>query len=140
MPFSARNRPVVRPGPRDRREPGQTTILVAEDAPEVLACVVESLQRFGYNVLAAVDGLEALQVAAQHSGLIDLLLTDIEMPRLDGHGLSASLSCRRPEARTLFMSGGSDASLPPGTPFLPKPFAAGQLLGKVHEALRGPVA
>jgi two-component system, cell cycle sensor histidine kinase and response regulator CckA len=111
------------------------TILVADDTPAVLALVVEFLHGTGYNVLQAVDGVEALEVAAQHSGVIDLLLTDIEMPRLDGHGLSRRLSRRRPETRTLFMSGRLDTGLVQGTPLLAKPFVGEDLLRKVSEVL-----
>lgn len=111
------------------------TILVAEDTPEVLALVAEFLHRTGYQVLQAVDGVEALEVAAQHSGPIDLLLTDIQMPRLNGPGLSRRLSHRRPETRTLFMSGHLDTRLARGTPFLPKPFVGRELLRKVSEVL-----
>ena len=116
------------------------TILVADDTPEVLAFVAESLRRTGYQVLQAVDGVEALEVATQHSGLIDLLLTDMEMPRLDGRGLSRRLRHRRPETRTLFMSGRLDSGLARGTPFLPKPFVGGDLLRKVSEVLESRMA
>jgi len=116
------------------------TILVADDAPEVRAFVAEFLHRTGYQVLQAVDGVDALDVAAQHSGLIDLLLTDIEMPRLNGRGLSRRLSDRRPETRTLFMSGQSNTGLARGTPFLPKPFAGRDLLRKVSEVLERKLA
>jgi hypothetical protein len=111
------------------------TILVAEDTPAVLAFVADFLHRTGYQVLQAVDGVEALEVAAQHSGPIDLLLTDIEMPRLNGRGLSRKLSHWRPETRTLFMSGRLDTGLARGTPFLPKPFVGRDLLRKVSEVL-----
>ncbi len=116
------------------------TILVADDTPEVLALVAELLHSTGYRVLQAVDGVEALEVAAQHSGLIDLLVTDIEMPRLNGRGLSRTLSHRRPETRTLLMSGDSNAGLARGTPFLPKPFVGRDLLRKVSEVLESRVA
>ena len=116
------------------------TILVADDTPAVLALVAEFLHGTGYNVLQAGDGVEALEVAAQHSGLIDLLLTDIEMPRLSGRGLSRRLSHQRPETRTLFMSGRLNTGLAQGTPFLPKPFAGRDLLCKVSEALESRVA
>lgn len=111
------------------------TILVADDAPEVRALVAEFLCKTGYNVLQAVDGVEALEVAEHHSGPIDLLLTDIEMPRLNGHGLSRRLSDRRPETRTLFMSGGLETGLAQGTLCLLKPFVRRDLLRKVSEAL-----
>ncbi len=84
---------------------------IANDTPEVLIIVAEFLHRTGYNVLQAVDGVEAVEVAEHHSGPIDLLLTDIEMPRLNGHELHRRLSHRRPETRTLFMSGHPNTGL-----------------------------
>jgi len=117
-------------------EPGSLTILVAEDQPDVLAYVGEVLQTHGYRVLEAVDGVAALEVAAQHSGPIDLLLTDIEMPRLDGHELHRRLNHQRPETKTLFMSGSFDTGLNPAFAFLSKPFFAGALVRKVSEVLR----
>ncbi len=116
------------------------TILVADDTPAVLAFVAEFLRSTGYRVLQAVDGVEALEVATRHSGLIDLLLTDLEMPRLNGRGLSRRLSHQRPETRTLFMSGRLDTGLARGTPFLSKPFVGGDLLRKVSEVLESRVA
>ena len=74
-------------------------------------------------------------MSEHHSGPIDLLLTDIEMPRLNGHGLSRRLSDRRPETRTLFMSGGVETGLAQGTLCLLKPFVRRDLLRKVSEAL-----
>jgi CheY-like chemotaxis protein len=87
-------------------------------------------------VLEAVDGVEALEVAAQHPGPIHLLLTDLAMPRLDGHELHRRLNHQRPETRTLFMSGSLDTGLHPAAAFLPKPFAARVLVRKVGEVLR----
>ena len=116
------------------------TILVADDTPAVLAFVAEFLHRTGYHVLQAGDGVEALEVAAQHTGQIDLLLTDIEMPRLNGRALSRTLSHRRPETRTLFMSGHLNTGLARGTPFLAKPFVGRDLLCKVSEVLESRVA
>jgi two-component system cell cycle sensor histidine kinase/response regulator CckA len=111
------------------------TVLVAEDEPEVRACVGQILQSRGFHVLKAADGVEALEVAARHSGPIHLLLTDISMPRLDGHELHRRLSQRRPETRTLFMSGCSDTRLHPAAAFLSKPFGARALARKVSEVL-----
>ncbi|RPI10080.1 MAG: response regulator, partial [Acidobacteriales bacterium] len=96
----------------------------------------EVLRRHGYNVLQAADGVEALELAAQHPGPIHLLLTDLSMPRLDGRELHRRLSNVRPGTATLFMSGDLDAGLHQDAAFLPKPFAAAVLVRKVSEALK----
>ena len=112
------------------------TILVADDEPGIRTHVREVLRRHGYHVLQAADGVEALEVAARHSGPIHLLLTDVSMPRLDGRELDRRLNHQRPETRTLFMSGSAGAALHPGAAFLPKPFALPSLVRKVSEVLR----
>ncbi len=116
--------------------PGRLTILVADDEAEVRAHVGQVLETYGYRVLQAADGVEALEVAARHSGPIHLLLTDIEMPRLDGRELHLRLNHQRPETRTLFMSGSLETGLHPTAAFLPKPFIVRALVRKVGEVLQ----
>jgi CheY-like chemotaxis protein len=87
-------------------------------------------------VLEAADGVQALDVAARHSGPIHLLVTDVEMPGLDGRELHRRLNRQRPETKTLFMSGSLDTGLHPAAAFLPKPFVAGALMRKVCEVLQ----
>lgn len=117
-------------------EPDSLTILVADDEPVVRTTIGRILKTHGCRVLQAVDGVHALEIAAQHPGPIHLLLTDIEMPRLDGHELHRRLNRQRPETRTLFMSGALETGLHPSAAFLPKPFAARALVLKVCEALQ----
>lgn len=117
-------------------DPSTPTILVAEDDPAVRAYVGEVLQTQGYHVLEAADGADALEVAAQHGGPIHLLLTDLAMPRLDGHELHRILNRQRPETRTVFMSGYHVAGSQPAAAFLPKPVVARVLVRKVREVLR----
>ena len=114
------------------------TILVAEDEPAVRALVVEVLRRHGYDVLEAVDGAAALELAALHGGPIHLLLTDIDMPRLNGQELHRKLRAERPETRTLFMSGLPPTELRSVAPFLAKPFRAHVLVRKLQEVLHDP--
>ncbi len=85
--------------------PGTGTVLIAEDEPVLRELVARVLRKIGYEVLVADDGRQALQVAASHAGPIDLLLTDVTMPRLGGVELAQALLAARPEARVLFMSG-----------------------------------
>ncbi len=122
--------------PTSSNELGSFTILVADDEPVVRSTVRRVLKTHGCWVLEAADGVEALEVAARYRGPIHLLVTDIEMPRLDGHGLHRELNHQRPETRTLFMSGGGENGLQPPAVFLPKPFAARALVRKVCEVLQ----
>ena len=106
-----------------------TTVLVVDDDPAIRAVLTRLLPHLGYRALAAGDGRDALEVAARHVGPIDLLLTDLEMPRLGGRELARAFGARYPEAAVLFISGGPPppdlAESVPGRPaaFLAKPFA-----------------
>ncbi len=112
------------------------TVLIADDEAGIRALAGEVLRSHGYNVLQAADGVEALELAAQHPGPIHLLLTDLSMPRLDGRELHRRLKSVRPGTATLFMSGDLDTGLHQDAAFLPKPFATSVLLRKVNEALK----
>ena len=117
---------------------GCETILVAEDDEDVRDFVHFVLTRAGYHVLLAEDGIRALEVAAATPHAIDLLLSDLVMPRVNGHDLAASLTVLRPSMRLLHMSGypgirrSEDA---PATAFLQKPFSPEELLRAVRDAL-----
>jgi diguanylate cyclase (GGDEF)-like protein len=115
---------------------GGFTILIADDEARIRTLAGEVLRSHGYNVLQAADGVEALELAAQHPGPIHLLLTDLSMPRLDGRELHRRLKSVRPGTATLFMSGDLDTGLHQDAAFLPKPFATSVLVSKVNEALR----
>lgn len=122
--------------PTASAEPSSLTILVVDDEPVVRATVGRVLKMHGCRVLEAGDGVEALEVAARHCGPIHLLLTEVEMPRLDGYGLQCRLNRHRPELRTLFMSGCLETGSPPPAALLEKPFAAQMLVRKVCEVLQ----
>jgi CheY-like chemotaxis protein len=120
---------------------GEGTILLAEDDEAVRAIARETLERAGYRVLAAPDGSAALAMASAHDGTIDLLLTDVIMPGMNGRELAATLTRRRPGIRVLFASGytdnvleGQDA-LAPGVTLLDKPFTPADLAAKVRDVL-----
>jgi two-component system cell cycle sensor histidine kinase/response regulator CckA len=122
---------------------GEGTVLLAEDDDAVRAIARETLERAGYRVLAAADGATALAQASEYEGTIDLLLTDVIMPGMNGRELAATLTRRRPEIRVLFASGytdnvlaGQDA-LAPGVTLLDKPFTPAELEAKVREMLVG---
>ena len=120
---------------------GPKTILVAEDEAAVRSLTRKILERNGYRVFAASDGWEALQLARGLSEPIDLLLTDVVMPRLSGSELANRLLPERPGIKVLFMSGYSEEAiahhgvLGPGTAFLEKPFTPDGLTRKVRDVM-----
>jgi two-component system cell cycle sensor histidine kinase/response regulator CckA len=125
----------------ETRAEGHETILVVEDEPAVRALAIEALRQQGYAVLDAENGEHALGVVAAHDGAIDLLVTDIVMPRLGGRELARRLLAERPGLRVLFMSGyiEDNAFLHEveggGAAFLQKPFMPQTLTVKVREVL-----
>ena len=129
------------PEPEHEQETSLETILVVEDEAGIRALVRKILRRQGYVVLEASNGDDALKICAGHKGKIDLLVTDVMMPRMSGRELADRLTALRPELRVLYVSGYTDdamlssGSFPSGTAFLQKPFTLGSLLGKVREVL-----
>jgi len=112
-------------------------ILVADDDVAIRNSVRAILNDEGYEVLTAADGNEALLLAHAHRGVIDLLLTDVEMPRVDGVTAGKLFLNARPDAKVLFISGGTKPqNLSGQLHFLRKPFSLGELLAKVHEILQ----
>ncbi|BCS35094.1 hypothetical protein TBR22_A43200 [Luteitalea sp. TBR-22] len=132
----------ARPAPIAR---GTETILVVEDQRDVREVTVAALRAWGYTVLPAASGDEAMKVAERHEGRIDLLLTDVIMPGMHGHALAQRLTAARPSMRTIYMSGYPDDVLGPNhilgadVHYLPKPFTPERLVASVREAL-GPAA
>jgi two-component system, cell cycle sensor histidine kinase and response regulator CckA len=123
---------------------GEETILLVEDDEAVRAVAERALGRFGYRVLAAARGEEAVRIAEDHDGVIDLLLTDIMMPGMNGVEVAASVTERRPGIRVFFMSGFADQDLvrqgllQPGTHFLQKPFTPQELAIRIRKVLDPP--
>lgn len=119
---------------------GRETILVVEDNPQVQTIARRILTRFGYRVLCASSGEEALSVV-RTSDCPDLVISDVIMPGMTGPELCHRLSAQHPGLRVLFTSGySSDAIvrhgvLEPGTMFIEKPYAPSELARKVREAL-----
>jgi CheY-like chemotaxis protein len=132
--------------PRERLKPGsRETVLFVEDEVALRDLMHRVLAKGGYTVLAAGDGLEALAIVEGHPGRIDIVVTDVIMPRMSGPELATRLRARDPSIRLLYVSGytadqlrsqtadlGADATL------LAKPFTSDGLLRKVREVLDRP--
>jgi len=117
----------------------QRTVLVADDDVMTLKLIRMLLQRQSYEVLTAFDGQEALEISRKHQGTIDLLITDVEMPKLNGIALSRYLLEERRGIKVLVMSGADKGkSVRQNMLFLPKPFEGKALLASVREALELP--
>ena len=135
--------PAVRGGDESAatRVRGSETILVVEDHEGVRSLIVGTLELCGFQVLQAADGLEALRQAKQHAGTIDLLLTDVIMPGMNGKEVADQMAASRPGIKVLFISGYSGdviahhGVLDAGVAYLPKPFTPDTLAAKVREML-----
>jgi PAS domain S-box-containing protein len=120
---------------------GTETVLLVEDDERIRELALSTLERFGYTMLTAANGKEALRVAADHRGAIDLLLTDVVIPTVSGPELAKRIQVLFPEVRVLFMSGYTDDAvmrlgLLQGTvSFIQKPFGQVDLARKVREVL-----
>jgi PAS domain S-box-containing protein len=127
--------------PRGTRRERACTVLVAEDEEPVRTLIVSLLERSGYEVLAASSGTEAIDLARSHEGLLDLLITDVVMPRMSGRELTRRIRDERPEIGVLYVSGYTADEFvrrgvpEPDAPFLQKPFTIEELELAVHEAL-----
>jgi CheY-like chemotaxis protein len=121
---------------------GAETVLVVDDEPGMREVAVRALQTHGYRALEAGDGVEALAVLRAVPTRVDLVVTDLAMPRMDGRQLASELRRSRPDLPVLFISGYTDGDGAEGhengrTRFLAKPFAPDTLLGRVRSLLDG---
>ena len=120
---------------------GSGTVMVVEDDPAVRAFTADTLRSAGFHVIACADAASAIEQATTASDPIDMLVTDVVMPRMNGPQLAARLTETLPSLRVLFVSGypreavESLATLLPGTAFLPKPFTHFALVERVHALL-----
>jgi signal transduction histidine kinase/CheY-like chemotaxis protein len=124
----------------ERHAPGSETILLVEDESEVRALVCDVLSSRGYRVLTAEGPVEALRLASRTREPIDLLVTDVVMPDMNGLALAERLLADRPTMKVLYMSGyNNEVVLAHGTPqagsLIEKPFTPRQLSGRVREVL-----
>jgi CheY-like chemotaxis protein len=120
---------------------GHETVLVCEDEPVVRRMLVRTLKRAGYSVWEADSGVHALRLVREHRPSIDLLLTDVVMPEMNGHQVATALQRVYPKLRTLYCSGyatdvfTTQEELPPDSEILSKPFKTETLLERVRDAL-----
>jgi CheY-like chemotaxis protein len=117
---------------------GTETLLLVEDEERVRGAARRMLEHYGYRVLEAADGEQALRISAEHEGPIELMITDVMMPRIGGDELARRLTGLRPTMKVIFISGfAEDAAQRLGAEavYVQKPFAPSALLRKVREVL-----
>jgi CheY-like chemotaxis protein len=133
--ISSVHSPVHRPGAKEE------TVLVVEDDLAVRNVFRKVLELSGYHILEAVNGEDALAVCAQYAGAVDVLITDVIMPRMGGQELARRMAARYPDMKVLFVSGYSDleierhGTLGATCAFLPKPFTGDVLAARVRELI-----
>ena len=131
----------LEPEPLMPREGRKGKVLLVEDEPAILEMTTMMLEELGCQVLAAADPEEALLLARAHPGRIDLLISDVVMPQMNGRELAAQLLEIHPELKQLFMSGYTEdviahhGVLDKGLRFIQKPFTLDDLAAKVAEVL-----
>jgi len=122
---------------------GQDTILLVEDEDAVRSFAARALRMRGYTVLEAPGGEVALEIVRRHQGAIDLVISDVVMPNMDGPTMVRAATKLRPEMRVIFISGYAEDTFRRNEEkvedlhFLPKPFGLKQLVAKVKEVLSG---
>jgi CheY-like chemotaxis protein len=121
---------------------GGETLLLVEDERVLRVLSTRMLRSLGYRVLEAGNGEEALELARAHTGTIDLLFTDLIMPRMQGVVLATALRALRPTIRVLLTSGYAEAArtTPQSFPLLEKPYTPDVLAARIRDVLDAPVA
>ncbi|MGD0864980.1 MAG: ATP-binding protein [Rhizomicrobium sp.] len=142
-----RGEPAAQPVDAERLAPrditGQDTILLVEDEEAVRSFAARALKLRGYHVMEAAGGEEALEIVNSFQGKIDLLITDVVMPSMDGPTLVRAVKRLRPDMAVIFMSGYAEEAFrrhdekAEDLHFLPKPFGLKQLAAKVKDVLSG---
>jgi PAS domain S-box-containing protein len=144
LPAAAERVHDPKPEPERRPASGTETILLVEDDDLVRGFAADALRPFGYRILLASGGDEALRIAAEHPGPIHLLVTDVVMPRMNGRELAQTLQARQASLKVLFVSGYTDDAVvrhgvrQAEAAFLQKPVSPNALAGKIRELLDHP--
>jgi PAS domain S-box-containing protein len=135
------NAAAIRPAEESPADIGTESVLVVEDVTGVRDLTRRSLESAGYRVLTAANGEEAAAMLEHSPELVDLIISDVVMPKMGGRSLAEWCERRCPSTKILFMSGYTDDVIirqgvsTDRLAFLEKPFAVGELLGKVREVL-----
>jgi two-component system, cell cycle sensor histidine kinase and response regulator CckA len=143
LPLDEKAEDLTSPQPiRTSAAKGRETVLLVEDEPLVGRLAERVLTQAGYTVIYASNGLEARSVFSQGKGAVDILVTDVVMPRMGGPQLAGLLRAEQPDLRVLFLSGYNDGAVlsgtvESGTSFLGKPFTAEALSNEVRRLLDG---
>jgi hypothetical protein len=141
LPVTEQDIAAATPPPTEPQRGQGQTVLVVEDEAAIREVTRRMLARNGYHVVAAASGHEALEVLATQLEHIDVLLTDVIMPRMQGKEFADQVLVIQPAARVIFMSGytqgllGAQGVLEPGTHLIEKPFSEATLLTKLQEVL-----
>ncbi|MBE0585028.1 MAG: response regulator, partial [Desulfofustis sp.] len=141
--YAAKSTGMVEKAPNLPVEKGNETILLVEDESAILEMTTMMLTRLGYTVVAAATPGEAIRLAHEYQGRIDLLMTDVVMPEMNGRELAGNLLSHYPDLKRLFMSGytanviAHHGVLDEGVHFIQKPFSKKDLGEKLREALEG---
>jgi two-component system cell cycle sensor histidine kinase/response regulator CckA len=120
---------------------GQGTILLVEDEDGLRSLNARGLRSRGYSVIEASNGIEAMEALEQKNGAVDLVVSDVVMPEMDGPTLLKAMRERNPDLKIIFVSGYAEDAFEKSLPeneqfaFLPKPFALSQLVAKVKETM-----
>jgi len=120
---------------------GQGTILLVEDEEGLRALNARGLRSRGYSVIEASNGVEAMEALEQENGTVDLVVSDVVMPEMDGPTLLKAMRARNPDLRVIFVSGYAEDAFEKSLPenqqfsFLPKPFTLSQLVAAVKETM-----
>src|SRR5579862_5727402 len=122
------------------QERSNITILPAEDAAPLRNLLQTIFENAGFTLLIAEDGQEAAHLAHGHEGIIDLLVSNVQMPNMTGPDLARSLRLARPELRVMLVSADPQVLLKPDTVWwlLQKPFGPKDIINKVHAAMAAP--
>jgi two-component system cell cycle sensor histidine kinase/response regulator CckA len=122
---------------------GQGTILLVEDEDGLRSLNARGLRSRGYTVLEASNGIEALDILVENDGAVDLVVSDVVMPEMDGPTLLKAMRGRNPDLKIIFVSGYAEDAFARSLPeneqfaFLPKPFSLAQLVAAVKETMSG---
>jgi two-component system cell cycle sensor histidine kinase/response regulator CckA len=120
---------------------GQGTILLVEDEEGLRSLNARGLRSRGYSVIEASNGIEALEALEEKDGAVDLVVSDVVMPEMDGPTLLKTMRGRNPDLKIIFVSGYAEDAFEKSLPenqqfaFLPKPFTLSQLVAAVKETM-----